>query len=857
MNPHDDLRRATEALLPDDASLSAAEVAELLTAAGADPAALTVRAQASIPLESCAAFQALLPAYRAGTLAAARRLLVEDHLHQCVACRHALHPSAVATPLPAPSSVSPRRRVPAWAYAAAAVVIAVAVIGFAGRADLLPGQSPALATLTASGGGAFAVSGAAVAPASSGYVLDTGARLRTGSRPGAELALRDGTRLELGRRTEVSLVRGWTGITVHLLSGEMIVRAQPQPWGRRLYVATADSRIADQGTIFSVAHGLLGSRVAVAEGRVAFTFEHNGRELRQTVLAGQEATSDSRLALVPVQDAFNWSSNAGQYLALLGELSSLDKQLESLASPPPRYHSELVGLVPANAFIYAAIPNLNLTLGQVQQILQSDLTSNSALSAFWNQADKSGQTNGQQIQGMLNRLQQITGFLGDEFALAAAADPKPGLVMLASVAKPGLPAALAHLPAAPHAPALQVLTSPNAAGTGFSRSLLVWIGNGKLIASHNGALLQVCAALAQTSTPGPFLQSTLYQKIAPLYQSGANWILAADVNQLRLLHVHAKVSSAAQPASHITYVVARTQLRNSGTPTSIEVDFSGPRSGLAGVLAAPGPMGGLAFISPQASFAASFLTQSPAQLMTVMHGDHHKTSSSPSPSPQKQALRQDQTNLASTLGGEFTLAQDGPIVPTPGWKAAIEVNDSLATQADIAQLVHDINAAAPANKQLTINQQTSNSYTIRVLTQGGAAQPVLAYTFAGSYLLAGSSVSEVEDGLQSYASGTGLAASSQFQSLLPQNSQSNFSALIYHNLNQSLAPLVAKLVPSVPANWQSAVQALLTNSTPGLSYVYARPSSLELASSRGLLGLTLSDLLALQLHSNRRLKAPQ
>ena len=84
MNDFDDVVREIRDEKVDDTVMNAAagRVRQQLFARGP--------ASAGVHIRNCADYQALIPEYLTGGLSPARRLLLEDHSHECVQCRHAL-----------------------------------------------------------------------------------------------------------------------------------------------------------------------------------------------------------------------------------------------------------------------------------------------------------------------------------------------------------------------------------------------------------------------------------------------------------------------------------------------------------------------------------------------------------------------------------------------------------------------------------------------------------------------------------------------------------------------------------------------------------------------------------------------
>ena len=141
--------------------------------------------------------------------------------------------------------------------------------------------------------------------------VQTGDTIQTNG-GGAQLALTDGSRVEMRSQSELSLERTDDGLRIRLSKGGIIVHAAKQRTGH-LYVQTKDMTVFVLGTVFLVNAGEDGSRVAVIEGEVYVQQEAT----KTTLLPGQQVATNPSMDARPVRESIAWSRNAGALVTLL------------------------------------------------------------------------------------------------------------------------------------------------------------------------------------------------------------------------------------------------------------------------------------------------------------------------------------------------------------------------------------------------------------------------------------------------------------------------------------------------------------------------------------------------------------
>ncbi|HEX6738403.1 MAG TPA: FecR domain-containing protein, partial [Vicinamibacteria bacterium] len=738
-------------------------------------------------IRGCADVEALLPAHRAGTLSGPRALLVEDHLHECAACRVRYRdpaaPRLSVLPWRAAAPAPQARRRPARHYwMAAAARLAAATSGEVARRALVAVPAGSRAAVQSLSGVLQRVGADEAGALKPGAELGEGEAVRTAAGAHAVLHLRDGSLLEMDERAELSVTARGLDTTVHLERGQIIIQAAKRRSGR-LLVASKDCTVQVTGTVFSVNRGLKGSRVSVIEGHVRV---RQGSQERQLEPGEQLATSEA-MGTVPVRDEIAWSRDLDRHLALLAEVKVLRDQWVALAKPGLRHESRLLGLLPANTVAFASVPNYGESLGEAYRLFEQRLQESDVLREWWDEADPE-RHGGPALGTVVERVRTLADYLGEEIVFAVVQDRRgrPWPMLMAEVKREGLQEVLDR--------ELGVLPPAERAHIHL------------LLRGDLAAISPSADAVGALSAPaGERLPATAFgQRIDEAYREGAGLLFALDLESIVKASLAQNGRHRAQQAAMfrhagvdgLRHLVVESKDGAGHGHSQALLTFTGPRRGFVSWLAAPAPMGALEFFTPNAQAVGAFVSKSPAlvldDIVAILSVDRGQGRRDLAQLESRLDLRL-REDLAATLGGEFAVALDGPLLPVPGWKVVIEVNDPARLQASLQVLLEKAAAEAArhpeARERFAPRLEAEQSGGLTYYALRGLPIEV-HYAYAAGYLVAGPSRALVAQALRTRASGDTLGRSGRFRSLLPADGQDHVSAIAYQNLGASLSAVL-------------------------------------------------------------------
>jgi len=840
------------------------------TATASAPAALVDHVD---HIRSCDDFQRLIPEYLSGTLSPARSLLFEDHTHECIPCRKALKEArfGIAVPLrPSASKLSTsQRKMVRWAIAAT-VVIGVGLLSLTFYDRFVNIGESFHMVVHAMDGQAYLVSDTSTEPLKVGEEIKLGDKVRTAKDAGAVVQLPDGSLIEMRERSEFSVTNSSQGTTIHLDRGNVIVEAAKQQQSRHLFVQTNDCLVSVVGTIFSVNSATKGSRVSVVQGEVHV--EHGSKQ--DVLRPGDQVATNSSIESVPVKDEVSWSRNADQYRKILADLK---KEIDQrVASPAVRYSTRLLDMTPDDTVFYVAIPNLTEMLTESNKIIEERLNQNPELRQWWNKEEASSRGS-QEWDKVISKISEFGAQIGDEIVvtaqLSSSGKGEPdGPLVLTTLKDPAafrsfvegqLSSISTNSKKGPSVrfiddPASVMKTASKTDGTASpSSDLYIWINGDVLAASPKLDFLQRVQTSVKSAAVASYADGSFKSRIAEIYRDGAGFIIAAD---LQRFIAGSKGSDTKTNAAldrlgitNLKYFIAEMKEDQGKSFNRAVLSFSDSSHGIASWLAAPGPMGALQFISPDANVVAAFVVKEPVALVDDLMGTLNAVDpkfSEHLDEFQSQTGLNIREDFAKPLGGEFAFAIDGPLLPTPSWKLVFEVYDPAHLQQTFETIVNKMNelAARDGKKGFELSHSDVGGrtyYTLKSLDFGLEVD----YTYANGYLIAGPSLALIENSVKYHESGYTLLHSPRFVAALPEDKQANFSALIYQNLSSVLGG-IAKTVgggvtQNLPDEQRKSFNSLVGG--PVLAYAYAQGDHISFAlnGEEGPIGLKPSNLISM------------
>ena len=726
----------------------------------------------------CAEFRPDLPAYVSGSLTGSRRILLDDHVSRCTACRAVLadmkgERRVIAMPQ---RSSSPWRR---WGGLAAAAALVLSVI-YLGRDNidlwLAPG-GPRATVVSANGG---------LVPPDRRDARSRRRHRRQGTGPDRSRCARDAAprgRIDGGsQRTNRTLRhRGleWAG-------HPSPARRRHRPGGEQrrghLRVLTRDSVTSVKGTVFAVSAGMGGSVISVVEGSVEVN--QPGREI--LLSPGQQAASNPGLT-TSVAQAIAWSPDADEYLQVLASLAKIERQISAFSSPL-RTTSDLLAHLPAGAFVYGAVPNLGGKIGEGLIAAEQQAVENNAFRDWWSSES------GLEVRRIVDRVRSVSSMLGDEVAFSiASAAPNDEVTMVMARVQPGQRAALTS--------ALDGLF----ADAGES-SRPYSVSDELMIVSDSPTHLAWALSHLGQGAGSPFSAA-----IADRYKRGAGWLIGVDAAPV----IAMSAQDDAPPIEFAGMMGVKHLFLEQRAPAGAEenevtVTFQDARKGMASWLADSGSGGAAEYLPTDALLAGYVSMRQPGQLFqeftTLMAAEQ--------PSFQSELSRVEGTlgagfaaSLAAAMGTEVAFALQGLSASGPAWVMVGLSNDPTVIDSSIAKLVDTINAEVPPENRSTLVQESASGRTWTTLKVGGFPFGV-TWTYDGGYMVAASDRGTAERAIATRNGGSALVWSPAFQAQLPASAGVHPSAFAWVNTKGAL-DMFAALSPN------PAISSLLAGARSG------------------------------------------
>ena len=766
---------------------------------------------------ACAEFRPELAQYTAGTLEETRRLLVEDHLSRCAVCRGLYgemtgeRPKVIAMPQTA------ERRMPSFAkWAIAASVAAFSVWAAREPLDRWMAPSGARATVAMGSGELVRMDGQTLRV---GDGVGEGDIVRSGRGTRARLRLADGSQLEMNERSELYVTAAWSGQTVHLERGDVLIQAAKQRRGH-LRVATNDSVTSVKGTVFGVSAGMQGSLVTVIEGAVQVDQAGGGHLLKP----GEHAATSAALAAVTPAEAVAWSADAQKYITLLAELAVIEQKVAALPSPALRTDPQLLAYLPASTLVYGSVPNLGNTVEQTMGMIDARAKESPVLREWWTAASMV------EMKQHLTMLQTVTPLIGDEMVFALTSDGTSMQHVMVMGVKAGQRAAL--------------LAKLDQTFAGMTHKPVYMVNDRYvMLAADASSLATVETAAAKLGTT-PF-----GAEIRARYTKGAGWLIAVNVEQAVLragTNLHSQAGLLASGANRMRHLFLEQKSVGSANENLALLTFNGQREGLASWLASPAATAAGEYISSEALVAGSVTTRNPRQLFDSLMDTLSKMAPE-TISPLREFEQKTGVNFANdimgALGTDYAYAIETPTLPIPGWIAAMEVYRPSSLDESLRRFVEAFNRES-TNDKLVLATETAAGRTWTTLRHSVSTAVTLQMTYDRGYLLMGTDRATLVRAIQTRAGGFPLVRSAKFRNQLPTGAGVHQSAFLWINTSESVRQMLSTVVTGQLAT-------LLQSREPLLILINGETERIGAASRNRITGLLFDLMLAGAIQRNQ------